>query len=896
MIWGTALVLILGTLTTVETLAQVTATLAVDNAYIVCWGGATAITSCDPMPPSFHGAYAGGPQPNTHTIPATSSDYIYVVAWSDDLVAQGFLGEFSGNLGTVYSAMNSSSPWQVCPASPLVSEDRDIPDQPSNTIDAPTTPPSIAQLNTRLASCTWQSVAIGPTNGSPPWGMKAGISTSAQWIWFNSNQPACQGISAPFAPGCNHQEYLIFRIPASLIVIEEQVDLAVEKRIANIPWQVGDTGQFSILVSNNGPGAVSSGTTIIVTDSIPSGMNYTGFSGQGWNCTPSPTVPGPVAVTCTYTLTSSLSANQTLPLLTLTVQPTAPGGFENCVSVEAPVSDLNLNNNQKCREGEIIPGAGTEVCILKFEDLDGDGQKDPNEQGLGGWTFNVTPSNISPAPPITTYPDGLVCFKVIDLGTYTITEQVQPGWTLTTPNPQTVTVQAGQSITVAFGNKKQCVPTPPGLIEWWALDETSGNIISNLITHPISGHGPDLHNGIPRPGAIGSANGPVPISGMVGSALQFDGVDDFVEVLDGAGTLSHGNPTSNFTIDAWVKVNAEDASGVKPIVDKRFDFPDSQNPNIHTRGYAFYLFNGRLGFQIADDMVPAPAGLSQICDAGPPFTSNCTNYVSPGPNIADGQWHHVAVTVQRTGTPEVRLYVDGNLVLTKGARTGNANSSIRLLIGSGYPIVISQPFFKGAIDEVQIFNRALNEGEIQAIFQAGPVGKCKPQLPTPPQPPQPPQPPSVGFAVCAAGPDNIIDDLEMLSIIDAWIKQHSYQTCGVPTDVDVLQALDTWIKAGTRSEATAFVPLQVRMIALSQNPVRTSAAQFVIEGNGISQTSVRVFTLNGREVFSQTNHGNIVSFAKAGELPNGVYLYIVRVRGYDGREYVSEVRKLVILR
>jgi hypothetical protein len=29
---------------------------------------------------------------------------------------------------------------------------------------------------------------------------------------------------------------------------------------------------------------------------------------------------------------------------------------------------------------------------------------------------------------------------------------------------------------------------------------------------------------------------------------------------------------------------------------------------------------------------------------------------------------------------------------------------------------------------------------------------------------------------------------------------------------------------------------------------------------------------------------------------NGVYLYVVRVRGFDGREYVSEVRKLVILR
>lgn len=168
------------------------------------------------------------------------------------------------------------------------------------------------------------------------------------------------------------------------------------------------------------------------------------------------------------------------------------------------------------------------------------------------------------------------------------------------------------------------------------------------------------------------------------------------------------------------------------------------------------------------------------------------------------------------------------------------------------------------------------------------------QPPPPPPPPFPP-PPAGGFMACAAGPDGVIDDLEMLSIIDAWIKQQSYQNCGVPSDLDVMEALDRWIKGG-KSAGTAFAPLQVRKIALSQHPVRTSTARFVVEGNGIAQTSVRVFALNGREVFSQTNRGNVVSFANVEQLPNGVYLYVVRVRGYDGREYVSEVRKLVILR
>lgn len=626
MIWGTALVLILGTLTTVETLAQVTATLAVDNAYIVCWGGATAITSCDPMPPSFHGAYAGGPQPNTHTIPATSSDYIYVVAWSDDLVAQGFLGEFSGNLGTVYSAMNSSSPWQVCPASPLVSEDRDIPDQPSNTIDAPTTPPSIAQLNTRLASCTWQSVAIGPTNGSPPWGMKAGISTSAQWIWFNSNQPACQGISAPFAPGCNHQEYLIFRIPASLIVLEEQT----------------------------------------------------------------------------------------------------------------------------------------------------------------------------------------------------------------------------------------CVQPPSRLIAWWPMDEQNG---STVVTD-IAGS----NNGTPQISAIGQG-GPNAAAGIVDSSLYFhNNAANFI-IVPNSPSLNPG--TNSFTIDAWVKPDsatlASSPSVIQNIVDKLGAFPGSP-----PKGYRLDIQYSTVRFRIDDG-----TGATAVVTAP----------------VSYDTWQFIAAVADRSNSV-LKLYIDGALVgsapIPSGFGSVSNNDAALLLGGTGL----------GYLDEVELFNQALSQQDIQAIYNAGPAGKCKPQPPPPPPPPPPVPlpPPAARFSVCAAGADNIIDDIEILSIIDAWIKQHSYQTCGVPTDVDVLQALDTWIKAGTRSEATAFVPLQVRMIALSQNPVRTSAAQFVIEGNGISQTSVRVFTLNGREVFSQTNHGNIVSFAKAGELPNGVYLYIVRVRGYDGREYVSEVRKLVILR
>ncbi|MBI2907890.1 MAG: hypothetical protein HYX92_09565, partial [Chloroflexi bacterium] len=181
------------------------------------------------------------------------------------------------------------------------------------------------------------------------------------------------------------------------------------------------------------------------------------------------------------------------------------------------------------------------------------------------------------------------------------------------------------------------ITPPPGLVNWWPLDESSGTIAQDVVGG---------RDGATQPGAIGSG-GPASVAGMVTGAFAFDGISTFVNVPDGPGTLSFGNPTDSFSIDAWVKVAPTDSSGVRPIVDKRVQIGSSIS------GYQFFLFNGLLGFQMADGAF--------------------TNYVSTA-NVADGQWHLVAVTVQRTGTaaapPEVKLYVDGALVFTGVPRTG----------------------------------------------------------------------------------------------------------------------------------------------------------------------------------------------------------------------------------
>jgi hypothetical protein len=95
-----------------------------------------------------------------------------------------------------------------------------------------------------------------------------------------------------------------------------------------------------------------------------------------------------------------------------------------------------------------------EVCIVKFQDLDGDGVQDPGEPGLSGWQFVVNPAPLGLGTNVvTTGPNGLICFGVSAPGTYTITELPQAGWTNTTPMSQTVTVAPGQWMYAVFGNK-----------------------------------------------------------------------------------------------------------------------------------------------------------------------------------------------------------------------------------------------------------------------------------------------------------------------------------------------------------------------------------------------------------------------------------------------------------
>jgi hypothetical protein len=146
------------------------------------------------------------------------------------------------------------------------------------------------------------------------------------------------------------------------------------------------------------------------------------------------------------------------------------------------------------------------------------------------------------------------------------------------------------------------------------------------------------------------------------------------------------------------------------IVDKRTITPFSGI------GYSLLLNQGRLACWLGT----APTSLT-----------NSTQYVSSGPDLRDGMFHHVALSLNRGATNGGNLFVDGQVVLTfdPTARRGDLSNAASLLIGFpiGNPIFVgsSNSFFNGLIDELALYNRALSPSEILGIRLAGAAGKCK---------------------------------------------------------------------------------------------------------------------------------------------------------------------------
>ncbi|MEM1122327.1 MAG: LamG-like jellyroll fold domain-containing protein [Bacteroidota bacterium] len=174
--------------------------------------------------------------------------------------------------------------------------------------------------------------------------------------------------------------------------------------------------------------------------------------------------------------------------------------------------------------------------------------------------------------------------------------------------------------------------------------------------------------------------------GVVGNAIQLDGVDDYLLFL---GTISNTFNTIDFSLSMYIKPT--NGVGVQNIISKRDDCSVNRAFDI-----SFASGSNFVRAELSqDDMREAP--VSAQLDFG-----RC--------------WYHI-VFVRRSSRSQ--LYIDGQLVQERSADNRvQIDNNGELNIGNGECVGITQNRFAGLIDELRVYNRALRLEEIQTLYLA----------------------------------------------------------------------------------------------------------------------------------------------------------------------------------
>jgi hypothetical protein len=191
-----------------------------------------------------------------------------------------------------------------------------------------------------------------------------------------------------------------------------------------------------------------------------------------------------------------------------------------------------------------------------------------------------------------------------------------------------------------------------------------------------------------------------PFGGQTGGALEFDGVDDKVEVLN-AGSFLNG--LSAITVLLWVKSD---------VVDEDHGILFSREPTG---------LDVELGLRY--DMAGASGHGTKGIKASIETTFGYTQIESTS-NAQTTGWQHLGLVW--TSGSSLKLYIDGQLdplLYDRGIVFGTVTGVEKLMLGRGS----KGQYWDGLIDDVRIYNRALDPNEVYPPINglAGLVGHWK---------------------------------------------------------------------------------------------------------------------------------------------------------------------------
>jgi hypothetical protein len=181
--------------------------------------------------------------------------------------------------------------------------------------------------------------------------------------------------------------------------------------------------------------------------------------------------------------------------------------------------------------------------------------------------------------------------------------------------------------------------------------------------------------------------------------LDSSGFGDYVKV-----PYDPSINTSEFTVSSWVSL--ADVTRNNVILDKRNGHWD--------RNFGLYYF-------VNESPPSEPSGNYLAILIGNGESVDWYEYAAYSLHTPNqDQFFHIAATHHHAdGHSYLKLYLDGEMVVERELKeiTGNVGNGDLYIGTHGYPQLDSSPT-KGIIDEVRIYNYALNQEQIQADMQA----------------------------------------------------------------------------------------------------------------------------------------------------------------------------------
>lgn len=230
--------------------------------------------------------------------------------------------------------------------------------------------------------------------------------------------------------------------------------------------------------------------------------------------------------------------------------------------------------------------------------------------------------------------------------------------------------QAEQSFTVDVKNN---IDESIGMRHHWMLHETSGQHFKDYYT--------------PYDATCEPGERPAPIPGVISGGQRFDGTNSGLDVKESYNF--NWAPDESFTIELWVR------STVSPSENQVIIGRQGMDSDLHW--WIGMGRDGRAAFDLRDIMWQGAIVQNR------------------GPVLNDGKWHQVVAVRDGAGGMN-KLYVDGEKVGESSVLYANGFASLSP-VNMGYLNLSGKYRYKGDLDEVKLFGRALSDAEIRERYE-----------------------------------------------------------------------------------------------------------------------------------------------------------------------------------